>query len=114
MGTEGGFSIEVAHDDDAIVISVRGDVDLATAPELRAACETAIATEPAVLRLDLGELTFLDSSGISVLVKAHQDLGGQGGSLVLHRLDDRSRRVLDVAGLTDFFERSDQPARSAG
>jgi anti-anti-sigma regulatory factor len=46
-----------------------------------------------------------------VLVKAHQELERQGGSLVLHRLDDRTRRVLDVAGLSDFFERSDQPAR---
>jgi anti-sigma B factor antagonist len=111
MGTDGGFSIESSHEDGATVIVVHGDVDLATAPELRAACESAIAAAPDVVRLDLGELTFLDSSGISVLVKAHQELQRQGGSLVLHRLDDRTRRVLDVAGLSDFFERSDQPAR---
>jgi anti-sigma B factor antagonist len=111
MGADGGFSVESSHDDGAIVIAVSGDVDLATAPELRAACESAIAAAPDVVRLDLGELTFLDSSGISVLVKTQQDLESQGGSLVLHRLDDRTRRVLAVAGLADFFERSDQPAR---
>lgn len=108
---DGGFSIESSHDGDAIVIVVAGDIDLASAPDLRLECEKAIAAEPDVVRLDLGGLTFLDSSGISVLVKAHHDLEEQGASLVLHRLDDRTRRILDVAGLSDFFERSDQPAR---
>ena len=105
-----GFAVDVSTEGDTVIIAVRGDVDLATAPALRAECEAAVERKPEVVRVDLSELTFLDSSGISVLVKTHQDLDAQGATLVLHRVDDRTRRVLDVAGLADFFERSDQPA----
>lgn len=111
MAGDGGFAVESTTEGDAVIISVRGDVDLATAPALRAECERAVERTPEIVRLDLSGLTFLDSSGISVLVKTHQELEGQGGTLVLHRVDDRTRRILDVAGLADFFERSDQPAR---
>jgi anti-anti-sigma factor len=105
-----GFSVASSADDDTTVITVVGDVDLATAPDLRAECDRALEAKPAVVRVDMGGLTFLDSSGISVLVKMKQDLDELGSALVLHRVDDRTARVLDVAGLADFFERSDQPA----
>jgi len=110
MAGDGGFAVDSTTEGDAVIITVRGDVDLATAPALQAECERAVDADTAIVRLDLSGLTFLDSSGISVLVKTHQDLEESGGTLVLHRLDDRTRRVLDVAGLADFFERSDQPA----
>ena len=105
-----GFQVSSTTVDGVIVISVAGDLDLATAPELQAECDKAVADKPDVVRLDLSSLTFLDSSGISVLVKTHHELEEAGAKLVLHQLDDRTRRVLDVAGLADFFERSDQPA----
>jgi anti-sigma B factor antagonist len=103
------FDLSVDADGSAATISVRGDLDLASAPELSAACKKAIEQSPETLRIDLGDLTFLDSSGISVLVQAQRDLETQGGVLVLHRVGDRTRRVLEVAGLSEFFTQSDQP-----
>ena len=111
MGNGEGFSVASGRDGDAVVITVQGDLDLATAPQLRDACDAALESDPDTIRLDLAGLTFLDSSGISVLVKTHQDAEAAGAELVLHRVDDRTNRVLEVAGLADFFEHSDQPAR---
>jgi anti-anti-sigma factor len=110
MSAGDGFTVSSHTDDGVTVIVVTGDLDLATAPDLQAECDKAVAEKPSEIRLDLSALTFIDSSGISVLVKTHHELAEAGAKLVLHQIDDRTRRVLDVAGLADFFERSDQPA----
>jgi anti-sigma B factor antagonist len=68
------FGLSVDADARTATIAVRGDLDLASAPELSAACKKALEQSPEMLRIDLGDLTFLDSSGISVLVQAHRDL----------------------------------------
>jgi len=93
-----------------VTITVLGELDLASAPKLREACADALQREPDTVRIDMDGLTFLDSSGISVLVEAQKDLQGRGSSLVLHRVGGRTARVLEIAGLDDFFARSDQPA----
>ena len=105
---EPGFGIETALEGDATVLRVTGEVDLATSPQLREACEQAAATTPATVRVDLTQVTFLDSTGISVLVQMHKRLEGQGGALVLHGLSAQARRVLEVAGLDAFFRVTDE------
>jgi anti-sigma B factor antagonist len=103
----GDFGIDIGQVDGATVAVVNGELDLATAPKLR----TALADATGSVRLDLGGVTFLDSSAISVLVETHQRLDGASGRLVLHNLSDQTRRVLEIAGLEDFFELSDEPVR---
>jgi anti-sigma B factor antagonist len=110
MGAGAAFGAEIGQDGATVTITVRGDLDLATAPRLREACEDAAGRDPETVRIDFGGLTFLDSSGISVLVQAQRDLDARGASLVLHRVGDRTARVLEIAGLAEFFARSDQPA----
>ena len=105
------FDLSVAEEPDTVVITVSGELDLATAPELREACTNAVRSSAGTVRIDVGGLTFLDSSGLSVLVETHRELEGRSASLVLHHVTDRTRRVLDVAGLGDFFTHSDQPVR---
>jgi len=109
MGAGTPFDLSVTEEPDTVVITVSGELDLATAPQLREACAKAVLGTAGTVRIDVGALTFLDSSGISVLVEAHRDLDARNASLVLHRVGDRTQRVLDVAGLSDFFSHSDQP-----
>jgi anti-sigma B factor antagonist len=106
MGT--GFSVDASNDGPTTTIRVAGELDLATSPQLQAACATAIERRPTTLRIDMSEVTFLDSTGISVLVQAHKQLEAEGGTLVLYGLNDHARRVLDVAGLGAFFRVSDE------
>ena len=107
---EAPLSVDVDESAERMLIGVSGELDLATAPTLRAAMEKAAKTNVPVVRVDLADLSFLDSSGISVLVEARSALDQRGCPLVLHRVNDRIARVLEVAGLKGFFETSDQPA----
>jgi anti-sigma B factor antagonist len=109
MGTGTPFDLAVSEEPGTVVITVCGELDLATAPELREACAQAVKGSADTVRVDLGGLTFLDSSGISVLVETHRDLEAREATLVLHQVGDRTKRVLEVAGLSEFFTHSDQP-----
>jgi anti-anti-sigma factor len=105
----GDFGIDIGTADGATVVVVSGELDLASAPKLR----SALADATGSVRVDLGAVTFLDSSAISVLVEAQQRLDAAGGGLVLHSLAGQTRHVLEIAGLEDFFQLSDEPARGA-
>jgi anti-sigma B factor antagonist len=110
MAVDPGFDVEVSPADGAVLVRVTGDVDLATSPQLRAALDDAIGAGADAVRLDMGGVTFLDSSGISVLVDAQQRLQDTSSKLVLHGVGDQIKRVLEISGLGSFFELSDQAA----
>lgn len=54
---------------------------------------------PKSLILDLGELTFTDSSGIAVLIRAFRRMGQLGGSVTVRRAPDQAEKVFRAAGL---------------
>jgi anti-sigma B factor antagonist len=110
MSSDATFEIDVTEDDESTLVRVTGEIDLATSPQLREALDRAIGDGVALVRLDMTGVTFLDSSGISVLVDAQQRLQDDSARLVLHGVGDRIKRVLEISGLGSFFELSDQPA----
>ena len=92
------FAVRSRHADGVTVVDVGGEVDIETAPMMRAALATAVdAGLPVVI--DLGEVTFMDSFGFGVLAAAHQR-GEQAGTPVLLRsVSQRIRRLLGLLGL---------------
>jgi len=110
------FEVDVHQSDaeadgPAVTVVVAGEIDLATAPRFGEALEQAGSSGADAVRVDMAGVTFLDSSGISVLVQSQQRLADSGRKLVLHEITEQVRRVLDISGLEAFFEVSDQPAR---
>ncbi|WP_338762157.1 STAS domain-containing protein [Nocardia vulneris] len=65
----------VASQDGATVLTVAGEVDLATAPALESAIEAILDGKPAALIIDLTAVSFLASAGMAVLVATHQRAG---------------------------------------
>ncbi len=65
----------VAAHDGATVLTVAGEVDLATAPALENAIEAILSGKPAALIIDLTAVSFLASAGMATLVAAHQRAG---------------------------------------
>ena len=82
-------------------ISVRGELDLSTAPELEAPLEQTLESGEGSVLIDLCQCEFIDSTGIALIVRAWQRLdgGGDGRSLVLCSENDQVRRVLEITGL---------------
>lgn len=95
-----GIGVEVTDELGSLVVSPHGDVDMETAPELDAALA---AVDDAVSRVvvDLSDVDFLDSSGITVLVEHWQRLQQRAhpAELRLVVATPAVAKVLDVAGL---------------
>lgn len=82
-------------------ISVRGELDLSTAPELEGPLEEALESGEGSLLIDLSQCEFIDSTGIALIVRAWQrlDNGENGRVLVICSQNDQVRRVLEITGL---------------
>lgn len=98
-----GFVVESRQEGTAVVLTVRGELDLVSAPALRGKLHDATAGSPGEVVVDLERLDFLDSTGISVLVDALKRAEDAGGRMRLRSPTPAVRRVLEVTGLLGLF-----------
>lgn len=91
----------------AVRITLRGELDVDTAPALWAAIDRAIADGVLSIVLDLSELSFSDSTGLGVFVRAGKELRDAGGGLTLRHPDERITRLLEITGLQEVFSFED-------
>ncbi len=84
--------------DGAAVVSVTGDVDLVSAPHLREVMEEALGRSSHLI-VDVGGMTFIDSSGLSVLVHVHRQAADAGGSMTVRRPSPTLKRLLSITHL---------------
>jgi anti-anti-sigma factor len=92
----------VEREADRIVVRLRGEIDLVSVPALRD--ELLAMTGKASVVVDLAAVTFLDATGVGVLVGAHKRLANQGGRLVLVNPPPAIARVLQLAGVAHLLE----------
>jgi anti-sigma B factor antagonist len=85
------------------VLALYGELDVVSAPELEQRLAEVLAEPPARLLLDLNGLSFVDSAGVSVLIKAKQAAEAGGRTLVLRRPTEQLERVFAVVGLADWL-----------
>jgi anti-anti-sigma factor len=93
------FGVE-AHDLDGIaVVVVRGEIDLVTVPRFAAVVEEAILDHgmPRPLLVDLEACTFMDSSGLAILLRAHDRLGVAPGLAIACAPGGPAERLLELA-----------------
>jgi anti-sigma B factor antagonist len=82
----------------ASVVAVHGDVDMATAPALRARVTEALSERPQVLLFDLAAMTFMDCSGVGVIAYARNRLSGDC-QVILRCPTPLVRQVLELTGM---------------
>jgi anti-sigma B factor antagonist len=87
----------------SLVLKLRGSLDLATAPTVRAALSDATEKGGPDLIVDLTHLEFLDSTGLGVLIGAHRRAAERGGSFRLIVSDGPISRLLNITGLIGVF-----------
>ena len=85
----------------ALTLALRGELDHHAARETVTAIERALeAGLPMQLVLDFGGVTFMDSSGIAVVMRAFRRMTVLGGSLALVNVPMQAKRVFDAAGIS--------------
>lgn len=85
------------------MLALYGELDIASARIMENALSRAAGAGAEVVVLDLAELEFIDSSGISVLVGAQLRASREGRRLVLRNLSVQAARVFAVSGLDATF-----------
>ncbi len=89
---------------DAVVASLRGEIDLHNSPQVRQALLKFLEeAKPRKLVLNLGEVPYMDSSAIAVLVEALQKMRKTGGKVFLTNLQPRVKGLLEIARLDSIF-----------
>ncbi|RDI50824.1 anti-anti-sigma factor [Nocardia mexicana] len=96
------MTTSVSVHDEATVLTVAGEVDLATAPALENAIEATLGGKPAALIIDLAQVTFLASAGMAALVGAHQR-AGQSTRIAVVADGPATSRQLRMTNLDQVF-----------
>src|SRR4051812_18609914 len=94
------FALHVEQDGQGPVVRLRGELDLGSAPQFRE-CLHELLGQTVVL--DFTEVTFMDSTTISVLVTALKRANSAGGELILHGVQPPQMKVLDIVGVSEIL-----------
>ena len=97
------FEIHVSSaEGDIEVVALRGELDFDQAPALTRTLDDLRADGVRAIVVDLSELTFIDSSGISVLVGAARAAAAEQGTLVVAAPSPHVKRVFDIVNLSEL------------
>ncbi|MDP9072488.1 MAG: STAS domain-containing protein [Actinomycetota bacterium] len=108
--TDPDFGVAVTVEDGATVVAVSGEVDLYTGPLLWERLSAVIETGSPRVVLDLKDMRFIDSTGVSVVVLAMRALQQRGGQLVLRSPCRMASKLLELTGLSNLLEIQDDVA----
>ncbi len=97
--------MEIKHQiqNDADIVQLRGELDMFNAPDLGAFLRRRIESGTRTVFLELGDVTYVDSSGLGVLISAATRLVKSSGQLFLLAPSAQVRRLLELTRLTAFF-----------
>jgi anti-anti-sigma factor len=108
LPTQNEFNVEISGDESATLLTVSGELDLATSPALEAELERASAG-PELVILDLRGVTFMDSTGLSLLVKAQRRAQDSRRRLAVVKGGPQVERLLTLTGVADRLTLIDSP-----
>jgi anti-anti-sigma factor len=103
------FQIETRRNGAAALIAIAGELDLASSPALRDELLRCSDAGAELVILDLRELLFMDSTGLSILVRAHQQAVDSGRRFAVVRGGQQVQRLLSLTGVGQRLTMVDQP-----
>jgi anti-sigma B factor antagonist len=96
----------LSEDGDTAVLSVRGELDALSAPELRPAVDALVEGDKKRITVDLSELRLIDSSGVGALVSLYKRVRAQGGDVRFVGVKDQPLVIFKLLRLDHAFELS--------
>jgi anti-anti-sigma factor len=95
------FDIESSEREGVRTVAVTGELDVATAPLLADRLVAAEAGAARLIVLDLSDVSFIDSTGLHVILGAHARSQQNGGRLRLTKCSDQVQRLFELVGAAD-------------
>ena len=102
MMKAGQFEVREDLEDAMAIVTASGEIDLSNAPALQSHLSDAIGHRSKVV-VDLSAVTFIDSTGLGVLIGALSRSDDAGGTLRIVVDDARVLKVFEITGLTETF-----------
>ena len=99
----GELLVSVSGGEQAYEVRLLGELDMSTAPQLRDELLRLTSDGARQVTVDLSQLEFMDSTGLSVLITGLKRLRERGGDMALRSPTPNTRRVLEITGLTEVF-----------
>jgi anti-anti-sigma factor len=100
-GRSDRLTVRLTSDARGVVVTLEGELDLETTPEFDRQLAAIDKTQLTRLLIDLGGVEFMDSTGLSSIIRAHSVAESNGHVLVLRRGSNQVRRLFELTGVDD-------------
>lgn len=97
-----------------VIFDITGEIDLYNAPEIKEKIKDEMNKNKVNIIINLDKVTYIDSSGIGVLISSLSNLKKVGGALKLINVYASVRKVFELTKLTSFFDIYDSEADAIG
>jgi anti-anti-sigma factor len=103
MGAPEQLRIDTRQESDRVVLSLTGELDMANAPLLQQAIESPELSQTKTVVLDLQGLTFLDSTGLRIILSAREQCWRRGQEFAVTPGSQQVQRLLSVTGVGEHL-----------
>ena len=93
----------MAETENPNVLPLEGEIDLHVSPGISASLKAMVENKPQTLVVDLSKVSYIDSSGLAVLIEAMQNVAAYKGGFALAGLQDGVRPIFEIARLDQVF-----------
>jgi anti-sigma B factor antagonist len=89
--------------DEPNVLPLEGEIDLHVSPRVSASLGAMMESKPPRLVVDLSKVSYIDSSGLAVLIEAMQNVEAYGGKFILAGIQENVKPIFEIARLDQVF-----------
>lgn len=97
------FKIEIDQEVNKVLGMMSGEVDAFTAPSLKEQLLAVDVQKGMLVELNLSQVSYMDSTGLGVIVAFYKNVTAKNGKLVLVGLSQRLQRLFDITGLSSVI-----------
>jgi anti-sigma B factor antagonist len=98
------LSIKVEGSGSRVFLRLKGELDISTAPLLQSTLADVVREPPEEIVLNLADLSYVDSTGLSLFITATKRAHAAGTKLALQDPQESTQRLLEITNLTDYFD----------
>ena len=98
---------QIQRDGDVVILALHGVLDVASAPTFQTALQSILDEGDNRVAVDMADVSFMDSSGLGVLIAAYRRLSGGGGQIALANVVPAVHKVLQLTRTDRLFSLHD-------